>query len=389
MILFELCRFSFCFSSIGDGCHISARMTSKWRTLASTTALSFINNKTHHNSRLSNQDGRSYLRFSNGQDEQRYLQYLDRHSQMTPKVERCAQDLIERIRKESPSLDFELLTPPASQQIRFIPNEYKEFFFDFYLVWKCVGNFEIQRDPSSVCCQIRSIDQKRNWSRAEEARLLLGNPNKKRSVFLNGRGLRDLLFESLHHLDAELIRLDFIENLIYFDLIIPMLSERFVCHLTFSPCIHRTGENEVFIPFGTLRWYSRSLEAPPENSSSIVLQQPLQSVSVRHFISTNDFLDETTKITKKDQQTFARIRTIIRELFSPTTLEHIDSIDVIRAPFELDQTPRSFGFFIPHRIDRNCNVFPAGQNLLEDPRTKRFFREFLRLNLINDTEHHS
>jgi hypothetical protein len=69
---------------------------------------------------------------------------------------------------------------------------------------------------------------------------------------------------------------------------------------------------------------------------------------------------------------------IIHELLLPCTLEHVDTIEQIREPFE---TKGKTKFFLPHRIDRNCNVFPAGQHLLNDGKAKRYFREFLRTNV--------
>ena len=101
-------------------------------------------------------------------------------------------------------------------------------------------------------------------------------------------------------------------------------------------------------------------------------------MSIRSYISPTDVIDESLKVTKKDQQDFARVRVIIHELLLPCTLEHVDCIEQIQGPFEKTDT---ISFFLPHRFDRNCNVFPAGQQLLNDARAKRFFREFLRANV--------
>jgi hypothetical protein len=161
---------------------------------------------------------------------------------------------------------------------------------------------------------------------------------------------------------------------------IPSSTEKSMCHVTILPCIHLSDENEVLLPFGTLRWYPRSLLSSNENSLLIHLQQPLQNMSIRRYVSTTDVLDETSKITKKDQRAFARVRAIIHELLLPCTLEHVDSIDQLRAPFDNDENGAKKSFFLPHRSDRNCNVFPAGQNLLNDLKAKQFFKEFLRTN---------
>jgi hypothetical protein len=268
----------------------------------------------------------------------------------------------------------------------YLPNENKEFYFDFYLVWKNPGQIQIERDSSSVCCKIKSLDHPKRWSRAEQDRLLISNVSRKKISYLNGRGLRDLFFEILHEVSPDLIRLDFLEHLIYFDLIIPTLAEKSTCHIILLPCIHLPSENEVFLPFGTLRWYPRSLLTSNEKPSSLPFQQPLQNISIRRYISTTDTIDETSKLTKKDQQEFARIRTILHELLLPCTLEHVDSIEQIQGPFESHEKA---SFFLPHRTDRNCNVFPAGQHLLNDAKAKRFFREFLKTNIIVPTENNN
>jgi hypothetical protein len=248
---------------------------------------------------------------ANTQDEQRIL---ERYRLLSAKVERCVQELIERIYKENSALNFHLLAPPSSH-FSSLSNDNKEYYFDFYLVWKNSGKIQIERDASSLCCKIKYLDRLSRWSRAEQARLLLSNVDKKKSSYLNGRSIRDLVFETLHHVAPDLIRLDFIEHLIYFDLIIPSGIDKSICHITLLPCIHLTMENEVLLPFGTLRWYPRSLLPFNENSSLISLQQPVQNMSIRRFISTSDIIDETIKITRKDQQAFARARTIIHELF--------------------------------------------------------------------------
>ena len=304
--------------------------------------------------------------------------YTDRQRLLSAKVERCVQELVERVYKRNSTLNFELLAPPSSHLSWYLLGDSKEFYFDFYLVWKNSGQIEIERDSSSICCQIKSLDRQRSWSRAEQERLLIVNKNRKRSTYLNGRGLRDLFFEILHEVSPDLIRLDFLEHLIYFDLIIPTLAEKSTCHVTLLPCIHRPDAHEVLLPFGTLRWYPRSLLPLTDKSSLFPFQQQLQYMSIRRYISTTEVVDETTKLTRKDQQDYARARAIIHELFLPTTLAHVDSIEQIQGPFEHEL---KIGFFLPHRFDRNCNVFPAGQQLLNDRRAKRLFREFLRTNI--------
>lgn len=311
-------------------------------------------------------------------DDSRSQGYSDRQRILSGKVERCVQELVERVYKRSSTLNFELLAPPSSHVSWYLPVDSKEFYFDFYLVWKNSGLIEIERDSSSICCQIKSLERKLSWSRAEQERLLIFNKNRKRSTYLNGRGLRDLFFEILHEVSPDLIRLDFLEHFVYFDLIIPTLAEKFTCHVTLLPCIHRSDQHEVLLPFGTLRWYPRSLVPLTDKSSTLPFQQQLQQMSIRRFISTTEVTDETTKLTRKDQQDYARVRAIIHELFLPTTLAHVDSIEQIQRPFEHEER---FGFFLPHQSDRNCNVFPAGQQLLNDRRAKRFFREFLRTNI--------
>ena len=198
-------------------------------------------------------------------DEQRNQMYSDRRRLLSPKVERCVQELVERVYKRNSSLNFELLAPPSSHLSPYLSSENKEFYFDFYLVWKTPGRIEIERDSSSVCCKIKSLDRSSRWSRAEQDRLLLVNMNRKRISYLNGRGLRDVYFETLHEVSPDLIRLDFIEHLIYFDLIIPTPGEKSICHVTLLPCIHLAQEHEVLLPFGTLRWYPRSLLPHAEN----------------------------------------------------------------------------------------------------------------------------
>lgn len=311
-------------------------------------------------------------------DDQRVQAYTDRTRLVSGTVERCAQELIDRVRKANPIFDFDLLAPPISHLPRPIPSDQKEIYNDFYLVWKNVGRVEVERDDSSVCCQIKYIDRPTRWSRAEAARLLLHNvhPTKKRMIYLNGRALRDLLFETLLRVAPDLIRLDFVEHLIYFDLIIPFQTEKLLCHVTYMPCLHRMNENEVLLPFGTLRWYPRSLATIDFEALRLTFQPILQNITVRHFISTGDTVDETSKISKKDQQEFARVRTILHELIHPSTLEHLDSIE------QLQRALTDGIFFLPHRFDRNCDVFPAGQHLIKDLRARRFFGEFLRHNAI-------
>jgi hypothetical protein len=311
-------------------------------------------------------------------DEQRSQMYIDRQRLLSAKVERCVQELVERVYKRNSSFNFELLAPPSSHVSLYLPNESKEFYFDFYLVWKNPGQIQIERDLSSICCKIKSLDQSKRWSRAEQDRLLISNVTKRKFSYLNGRGLRDLFFETLHEVSPDLIRLDFLEHLIYFDLIIPTLAEKSTCHITLLPCIHLASESEVLLPFGTLRWYPRSLLTSNEKSSPLPLQHSLQNMSIRRFISTTDIIDEASKVTKKDQQEFARVRVIIHELLLPSTLEHVDNIEQIQGPFE-SQTKTDL--FLPHRTDRNCNVFPAGQHLLNNGKAKRFFREFLKANI--------
>lgn len=315
---------------------------------------------------------------SSTHDEQRNSINPDRYRLLSAKVERCVQELVERVFKRSSSLNFELLSPPESHLLLNAGNETKEFYFDFYLVWKNIGQIEIQRDLSSICCQIKYLDRLDRWSRAEQDRLLIKNLNRKRIFYLNGRGMRDLFYEILREVSPDLIRLDFIEHLIYFDLIIPSLAEKFTCHITLLPCIHLSGEGEVLLPFGTLRWYPRSLTTIIDKNSLIPFQFPLQIMSIRRYISTHDIIDETMKITKKDQQEFACVRTIIHELLLPCTLEHIENLEQLQIPFENDMKTK---FFLPHKSDRNCNVFPAGQYLLNNPRAKRCFQEFLRTNI--------
>jgi hypothetical protein len=312
------------------------------------------------------------------QDEQRNQMNIERSRVLSAKVERCAQELVERVYKRNSTLNFELLAPPTSHLSLYLPNENKEFYFNFYIVWKNSGKIQIERDLSSICCKIKYLDRLIRWSPAEQDRLLISNMNKKRIFYLNGRGMRDLFFETLHAISPDLIRLNFIEHLIYFDLIIPSLGEKFTCHITLLPCIHLTEENQVFLPFGTLRWYPRSLLPSNDKSSLISFQQPLQNMSIRRYISTTDVIDETAKVTKKDLEEFACVRTIIHELLLPCTLEHVENIEQLRIPFENVEKTR---LFLPHKLDRNCNVFPAGQHLLNDVKAKRFFREFLQANI--------
>lgn len=314
------------------------------------------------------------------QDEQRNQNYAERYRLLLPKVERCLQELVERIHKQNSSLSFELLAPPASHLAAYFINDNKEFFFDFYLVWKNTGKIQIEKDESSVCCKIKYIDRLSRWSRAEQSRLLISNVNK-RSSYLNGRAMRDLVFETLQSISPDLIRLDFIEHLIYFDLIIPVASEKTTCHITLLPSIHVSAANEALLPFGTLRWYPRSLLPPVENCILNSLQQPLQNMSIRRYIAAQEIIDESSKLSKKDLQAFARVRVIIRELLFVCGLEHLDSIEQLQMPFENDQDGSKKVFFVPHRFDRNCNIFPAGQYLLDDPKAKRFFIQLLKTNI--------
>ncbi|CAF4629871.1 unnamed protein product [Rotaria sp. Silwood2] len=315
------------------------------------------------------------------QEEQRLHNYFQRTRLVSPKAERCLKELVEHIYKYNSSFNFELLAPPSSNLSSYFVNENREFYFDFYIVWKNSGKIKIERDLSSICCKIKYLDRLTRWSRAEQDRLLISNVDRKKSCYLNGRGMRDLFFETLYSVSSDLIRFDFFEHLIYFDLIIPSLAEKFTCHVTLLPCIHLSQENEVLLPFGTLRWYPRSLVSSKENSILTLLQQPLQNLSIRRYISTSDTIDESSKITKQDQQVFARVRTIIHELLLECTLEHIDSIEQLQGPFENENDSTNKVFFLPHRLDRNCDVFPAGQYLLDDKKAKRFFREFLRTNI--------
>ncbi|CAF3009512.1 unnamed protein product [Rotaria socialis] len=315
------------------------------------------------------------------QDEQRQQNYLERQRLLSPKVERCLQELVERVSKFNSAFNFDLLAPASSDLLSYFMNDNKEFYFDFYLVWKNPGKIKIERDRSSICCKIKYVGNPTRWSRAEQARLLISNVDKKKSCYFNGRVMRDIFFETLHTISPDLIRLNFFEHLIYFDLIIPVASDKFTCHITLLPCLHLSQENEVLLPFGTLRWYPRSLICSKENPVLISLQQPLQNFSIRRYMSTNDIIDETSKLTKEDLQVFARVRTIIRELLLACTSEHIDSVEQLQLPFENDDNQNRKGFFISHRLDRNCNIFPAGQYLLNDIKAKQFFRELLRTNI--------
>ena len=315
------------------------------------------------------------------QDEHRNQNPLERYRLLSAKVERCVQELVERVYKRNSSLNFELLAPPSSHLAPPVTTENKEYYFDFYLVWKNSGKIKIERDSSSVCCKVQYLDRLVRWSRAEQNRFLISNVYKKRTCYLNGRGIRDLFIETLREASPDLLRLDFIEHLIYFDLIIPSLVEKFTCHVTLLPCIHLPDENEVLLPFGTLRWYPRSLISSNEKPLSISFQQPLQNMSIRRYMLIHDTNEESTKPTKNIQQNFARVRTIIHELLLTCTTEHVDSLQQLQAPFENDHDDTKQVFFLPHRLDRNCNVFPAGQYLLNDPKAKQFFREFLRTNI--------
>ncbi|CAF0829657.1 unnamed protein product [Adineta steineri] len=315
------------------------------------------------------------------QEEQRNANNLERYRQLSAKVERCMQELVERIYEKNPTLNFELLAPPPAHLASSSPNDNKEYFFDFYLVWKNPGKIQVERDASSVCCKIKYLNRSMLRSRAEQDRLLISNIDKKKFSYLNGRGLRDLFFETLHTISPDLVRIDFIEYLIYFDLIIPAGKEKTTCHVTLLPCIHLREENEVLLPFGTLRWYPRSLISSNENNLFNCLQQPLQNVSIRRYMSTTDNADTSAKYTRQDQQAFARMRTIIHELLSSYMLEHIDNMDQIRLPFDDDFDETKKIFFLPHETDRNCNVFPAGQYLLDDLKAKRFFKRVLQTNI--------
>ncbi|CAF0769384.1 unnamed protein product [Adineta ricciae] len=312
--------------------------------------------------------------------DQRHVVNLERYRSLSAKVERCLQEIVERIHEQNPTLNFELLVPPASHLTSYLPNENKEFYFDFYLVWKNFGRFQIEKDDSSICCKIKYLNKSITWSRAEQDRLLITQVNKTRSPYINGRGLRDLFHEALCDRSLDLIRLDFIEYLIYFDLIIPSAKEKTTCHVSLLPCIHIPEENEVLLPYGTLRWYQRSLRPISENNLNSYLQQPLQNISIRRYLSTNETVDTSAKCSRQDQLAFARARAIIHELLLPCTLEHCDSMELLRSPFDddLDETKKLF--FIPHRTDRNCNVFPAGQYLLDDPKAKRFVKRILQIN---------
>ena len=303
--------------------------------------------------------------------------YLERSRLLSGKVKRCSQELIDRIYERNPSLHFRLLAPPPSHLSNYLPNETKEFYFDFYLVWANIGRIELVRDSSSICCHVKYLERRCTWSRAEQDRLLLSHVDRTRSSYVNGRGMRDLVFETLHDLAPDLSRLGFVEHLIYFDLIVPFQGEKSICHVTLLPCIHRPAENEVLLPFGTLRWYPRSLQPLPDAALSIVFQQPVKLMSIRRYLSLTEVADEKKKIPKEDYQSFARVRAIMHELLLPCTLEHLESVEQLRAPFD-NEMPDSL--FLPHRLDRNCNVFPAGQYLVNDDKAKRLFRDFLQKN---------
>jgi hypothetical protein len=322
------------------------------------------------------------------EEDQRDQLFEERSRSLSSKVERCIQELIERIRKDNPTLNFDVLAPPTSHTVKSVPMDMKEFYFDFYLVWNNIGKIEIERDQSSICCQIKYLQRTSSWSRAEQARLLVSNVNRKRNVYLNGRAMRDLVFETLRHIAPDLIRLNFLEHLIYFDLIIPSAVDRSTCHVTLLPCVHLKTSNEVLLPFGTLRWYPRSLEPINVAKLSISFRPLLNNMSIRHYISTTDVLDETTKLSRKDHQAYARVRTIIHELIQPSTLSYIDTFEQLHVLFFHDNIDTNNVFFIPHRLDRNCNVFPAGQYLIDDTRARRFFREFLRVNVLNYLDTH-
>jgi len=311
-------------------------------------------------------------------DEQKGQMNAERFRILSAKVERCIQELIERTAKRNSSLNFELLAPPSTHVSPYVFSDYKEAYFDFYLVWQNIGKVEIERDQSSICRKIKYLDRLNRWSRAEQQRLLISNLTRKCS-YLNGRGLRDLFFETLREISPDLSRLDFLEHFIFFDLIIPSLSDKITCHITLLPCLHLSNEQEVLLPFGTLRWYPRSLLLTNEKMLSNFLQIPLQNLSIRRFLSSlGESVDESEKLTKKDQQDFAYVRVIIHELLLPSTLEHIDSIEQIQQIFDDENENRTF--FLPHKFDRNCNVFPAGQYLLNDHRARSYFREFLKIN---------
>ena len=316
-------------------------------------------------------------------DDSKTQAYLERSRLLSAKVERCTQELIDRIYQQNPSLHFHLLAPPPSHLSIYLPNESKEFYFDFYLVWATIGRIQILRDSSSICCHVKYLERRCPWSRAEQDRLLLSHVNRTRSSYVNGRGMRDLVFETLHDLAPDLNRLDFVEHLIYFDLIVPFQGEKSICHVTLLPCIHRPVENEVLLPFGTLRWYPRSLQPLPDVTLSMFFQQPVKLMSIRRYLSLTEVADEKKKIPKEDYQSFARVRAIIHELLLPCTLEHLDSVEQLRTPIdnEMDDS-----LFLPHRLDRNCNVFPAGQYLVNDDKAKRLFREFLKSNTKGNSD---
>ncbi|UJR33057.1 hypothetical protein I4U23_020516 [Adineta vaga] len=339
------------------------------------STIGMATNKSKHSRTVSESSSHTGL-----DPEQRHAANLERYRSLSAKVERCLQELIERVCKQNPTLNFELLTPPTSHLTSHLPNENKEYYFDFYLVWKNLGQIQVQKGESSICCKIKYLNKSIVWSRAEQDRLLISYVDKTKASYLNGRGLRDLFFETFHDISPDLIRLDFFEHLIYFDLIVPSSKDKTTCHISLLPCIHLSEENEVLLPFGTLRWYSRSLSSIKENNLNNCFQQPLQNISIRRYMSTNDAVDTSAKCTRQDQQAFARVRAIIHELLLPCTLEHIDTIEQLRVPFENDLDETKKLFFLPHRIDRNCNIFPAGQYLLDDPRAKRFFKRVLQTN---------
>jgi hypothetical protein len=120
----------------------------------------------------------SDIQSNSTQDDQRSQIYFERYRLLSAKVERCVQELVERVYKQNSSLNFQLLAPPSSQLLPNLPNETKEYYFDFYLVWKNPGKIQIERDLSSVCCKIKHLDRSIRWSRAEQDRLLLTNINK-------------------------------------------------------------------------------------------------------------------------------------------------------------------------------------------------------------------
>lgn len=344
--------------------------------------LTTVNNVAAAASKWQNIRKRTDTVSSLSQEEQRTQNYLERQRLLSPKVERCLQELVERTYKFNSTFNFELLAPPPSADLTmYFINDNKEFYFDFYLVWKNSGKIKIERDESSVCCKVKYLDKVTRWSRAEQARLLISNVDKRKSCYLNGRGMRDLFFEVLHNISPDLIYLDFCEHLIYFDLIIPLQLEKTTCHITLLPCIRLPEENEVLLPFGTLRWYPRSLCCSKENPLLTSLQQPLQNITFRRFMSTNDVVDDFSKATKQEQQAFARARTIIHELLLACTSEHVDTLAQLQIPFDGDENDIKRILFIPHRTDRNCNIFPAGQFLLDDLKSRQFFREFIRTNI--------